>query len=111
MLLFCLQILWFAATACVNGKVSISSINMIHPLIVSGNRHMAVQHRFIMVDNFKSISGVWGPPDFFNLRALRYPKVDAKNIKINKSNLYCTNPLDYCNFQQRYHGSPWPPLE
>ena len=72
----CLQILCYAATACVNGKISV-------------NRHMGVQHKFIMADSFKRISGVWGLEDFFNLR-----EIDAKNIKINKSNLYCTSSLD-----------------
>jgi len=104
----------YAATARVNGKVSVSSNNhMIHPLTISGNRHTGVQHRFIIADSFKRISGVWGLDpqklcDFFNLRALKYPKIDAKNIK---SNLYCTGPLDYSNFQQGFHGSPWTPLE
>jgi len=61
MLLFSLQILHYAATACVNGKISVSSNDhMMHPLTISGNRHMGVQHRFIMVDSFKRISGVWG---------------------------------------------------
>jgi len=61
MLLFYLQILCYAGTACVNGKVSVSSNNhMLHPLTISGNRHVAVQHRFIMADSVKRISGVWG---------------------------------------------------
>ena len=54
MLLFCLQILCYAATACVNGKVSVSSNNqMMHPLTISSNKHMGVQHRYIMSDSFK----------------------------------------------------------
>jgi len=58
MLLFRLQILRYAATACVNGKVSVSSKNhMMHPLTISGNTHMGVQHRFITAER---ISGVWG---------------------------------------------------
>ena len=52
---------------------------------------MGVQHRFIMADGFKRIAEAVG---FFNLRALKYPKIDAKNIKINKSNLHCTSSLD-----------------
>ena len=48
MLLFWLQILRYAATACVNGKVSVSSNNhMMHPLTIT-----------VMADSFKRISGV-----------------------------------------------------
>jgi len=54
MLLLCLQILHYAGIACINGKVSVSSNNhMMHPLTISGNRHVGVQQRFIMADSFK----------------------------------------------------------
>ena len=76
MLLFCLQILHYAATACINGKVSVSSNNhMMHPLTISDNRHMGVQHRFIMADSFKRISGV-RPPEavrFFQSKGFKVP--------------------------------------
>jgi len=56
--LFCLQILHYTGTASVNGKVSVSSNNyMLHPLTISDNRHMGVQHRFIMADSFKGSGG------------------------------------------------------
>jgi len=74
---------------------------------------MGVQHRFIMADKFKRISGVLGLDhqklrDFFNLRDLKYAKIDAKNFKINKSNPYCTNPLDYHNFSRGTMAHPAP---
>jgi len=42
-----------------------------------------------MADTFKEFQGVWGCnpqklQDFCNLRALKYPKIDAKNIKMLK---------------------------
>jgi len=77
MLLFCLQILYYAATACINGKVSVSSNNhMMHPLTISGNRHVEAQHRFTVLKEFQ---GIWGLYPSEAVRFL-YPKIDAKSI-------------------------------
>ena len=46
--------------------------------------------------------------EFCNLKALKYPKIDANNIEIINANLYRTNPLDYCNFQQGTMAHPDP---
>ena len=57
----------------VHRKVSVSSnSHMMHPLTISGNMHMGAQHKFIMADNFKRISGGGGATprscaDFCNL--------------------------------------------
>ena len=46
------------AKACVYRKDSVSSSShMMHPLTISGNRHVGAQRRFIMADSFKRISG------------------------------------------------------
>jgi len=69
---------------------------------------MGAQPRFIMADSFKRISGGAGgvTPRFLQSKGIKMPKSDAKTIKINNVNLYCTNPLDYCNFQQEAMAHP-----
>jgi len=86
---------------------------MMHPLTISGNRHVGAQHKFIMADSFKRISGGPGvqPPEavrFLQSKGINIPKIDAKNIKINNANLYHTSPLDYRNFQQETMAHPNP---
>jgi len=84
---------------------------MMHPLTISGNEHVGVQHRFIMADSLKRISGRPGmqPPEavrFLKLKGIKISKIDAKNIKINNASLYRTSPLDYRDFQQETMAHP-----
>ena len=51
------------------------------------------------------------PPEtvrFLQSKGIKTPKIDAKNIKSNNTNLYCTSPLDYRNFQQGTMAHPVP---
>ena len=62
MFLFCLADI-LQQYICVNGKDFISSNNhMMHPLTISGNRHVRAQHRFSMADSSKRNLGVWHLP-------------------------------------------------
>ena len=55
-----------------------------------------------MADSFKKNSGGARGATLRSLqsKAIKIPKFDAKNIKINNADLYHTSPLDYHNFQQ-----------
>jgi len=60
-----------------NMKVSISSNNhMMHPLTISGNRHVRAQYRFIMADSFKEFqegSREHNPQRFLQSKGFKIP--------------------------------------
>ena len=74
---------------------------MMHPLTISGNRHVGAQHRF-KADSFKRISGGLG---------LQPTEAGIKTPLKTLKSIMPIYTVQVPWFSAGDHDSPWPPLD